>query len=512
MAGIKFNLSDGTGRAPRPVQVAALEWLEKNWDKTRFKIIQAPVGAGKSWVARTIQRATNAAVVTPSNILVRQYRHDYPEVNHLIGRKHYSCNSFAGLDCQSVCEAGIATKLTGDGSKTNYCTDCPYVAAKNRAKTEGTFYNPMSLMYSSRGERVPGSVIVVDEAHSLLSQLKELASKTFWKSEVGLPAKISSEIDVLNWLERIIPPLKVQQARYTEALGKTTGQAARAELAERLTEFEDTLSAIYSIRQGIKEDPQNYAFWYGEKKLRGKIEQCLNIRPLKLPRHIAAQFFSRYDHVVLTSGTILKHDREELTTDNPYSFIDMDSPIPRENRLVHHEPLPFAVNFQTDPAALARCILKTVRDNPGPTLIHVTYGWAAKLAPYMPSDVIINDKDSKDAALAKFKKEGGVWLAAAASEGIDLPYGLCRTNIIPVLAYPNMVDEVVRRRMALESGNEWYAMEMLKTLIQQAGRSTRAADDFSKTIILPPQFASVFKQYSHLLPASFVEAVVLKQK
>lgn len=507
---IKFSLSDGTGRAPRPVQAEAMAWLESVWDKNKFKVMQLPVGAGKSWVARTIQRATAAAVVTPSNILVRQYRHDYPEVNHLIGRKHYSCTSFAGLDCQSVSEAGISTKLTGDGTKTSYCTDCPYVAAKIRAKTEGTFYNPMSLMYSSRGDRVPGSVLVVDEAHSLLGQLKELASKTFWKSEVGLPAKIDSEIDILNWLERILPPLKTQQARYTEAMGKAASKAQRTELAERLTEFEDTIAAIYSIRQGIKEDPQNYAFWYGERKLRGKIEQCLNIRPLKLPRHIAGQFFSRYDHVVLMSGTILKYDREELTTTNPYSFIDMPSPIPRENRLVHHEPLPFAVNFQTDPAALARCILKAARDNPGPTLVHVTYGWATKLAPYMPSDVIINDKDSKDAALAKFKKEGGIWLAAAASEGIDLPYDLCRTNIIPILAYPNMMDEVVRRRMAHHDGQDWYALEMLKTLIQQAGRSTRAADDFSKTIVMPPQFARVFKQYRHLLPASFTEAVILK--
>ena len=76
---------DGSGREPRPIQVEALNWTRDHWDK-RFLVMQLPVGIGKSFIARTIQRVTQAGIITPTNALLDQYAETYTSLNYLKGK------------------------------------------------------------------------------------------------------------------------------------------------------------------------------------------------------------------------------------------------------------------------------------------------------------------------------------------------------------------------------------------------------------------------------------------
>jgi Rad3-related DNA helicase len=98
------------------------------------------------------------------------------------------------------------------------------------------------------------------------------------------------------------------------------------------------------------------------------------------------------------------------------------------------------------------------------------------------------------------------------AEGIDLKGDLCRVNIIPKLNWPDLNDEVVKKRRSLADGQEWYAMQTLKTLMQQVGRSTRSQEDYSATYILDPMFSRMVNQYKHKLPKSFTESIVWQRE
>jgi Rad3-related DNA helicase len=94
------------------------------------------------------------------------------------------------------------------------------------------------------------------------------------------------------------------------------------------------------------------------------------------------------------------------------------------------------------------------------------------------------------------------------SEGIDLPDDLARINIIPKLQYPYLKDPYVVKRMALQDGEKWYALEALKYAIQAAGRTTRHEKDWSTTIIMDPTFKRKVDEYHDELPKDFTDAIV----
>lgn len=501
-----LSKGDGSGRPLRQVQRDVFRFLAENWHSAKFKALQCPVGAGKSLISKTIQDSTSGAIIAPSNLLIRQYQDTYPTCNDLMGRKHYSCTSNVGMDCMTVKDNNL--NISESGEIGGYCEGCPYVAKRTLAFAGvPTFFNPMS--YMNMGQK-SFNTLIIDEAHQLVSMMMMTTGFKFWNSKTKLPENARNEFEVIAWFDKIIPGLNKNRLLYSFAIQRSDGRDKES-ATKKLLEIEETLEAIKSLREGLSKEPQNYAIWYEESTLNKSKDSCLNIKPIRVPKYAMNRLYTGIDNIVLMSGTLMEHDLKDLTAGKEYSFGDFPSPIPKERRLIYHEPTPYAINYQTDPQQLAKDILKKCKENPGNTIIHVTYEWSRKLTPYMPPQVLINTADNKDKILEKFKKQGGIFLAAGCSEGIDLADDLCRTNIIPVLVSPSLMDEVVKKRKSLEDGDTWYAMETLKTCIQQAGRSTRNENDFSRTIVMVPYFKSLVKRFWHKLPQSFSEAIVFEE-
>lgn len=479
---------DGTGRAPRQVQIDALKWASDNWAKFQVHAVSSPVGSGKSAIARAIQIMTNSPIINPSNMLIDQYVETYPNVNFLKGKRHYNC-TFSGLTCGDWI----------DVEEQEPCEYCPYQFSKAKAFSgEATFFNPLSLYHLRRRPQflLPES-IVVDEAHLLGPMLIQLCSKRFPQSTYQFPADCQHETFLSTWLGQLIAKLE----KLIDLYHKTN--APKEKIKEACSEFEQ----ICIVKECLDAEPENYAIWFSEEPIRDRNETFLNVKPVRVPRFIVKRLLA-CQRLVLLSGTLLKTDIEDLATGREYSYLDLPSPIPKENRPILYRPFSFPVNAQTDPVKMVREIEKTLEEFPNQnTIIHTTYARAKQWQPHFKNKILTNTPEDKIATLERFKKSGGVWLASGCSEGIDLKGDICRVNFIPHLIAPNLGDPVVKKWMALPGGQRKYALETIKTTVQQYGRSNRDPKDYSITIVSDPRFSQTVSKYKKDIPAYFTEAI-----
>ncbi len=478
---------DGSSRIPRQVQREFLKWLESTWSGSQVHAANLPVAVGKSALARAIQIPTDAQIVVPSNLLMDQTNKDYPAVNSLQGRRHYTCRQ--GPTCEEWTQV----------FEQPACPECPYQCAK-KAALEGqqTFFNPMSLYYLTLAEGYQAPpVIVVDEAHQLSSMLLMLCTKKLPKSKYKFDDRCHSEIYLVKWIDEQLRKLQ-----------KLLNQYKRSKDFKKIMEITKEIETLFLIKSGIEEDPQNFAIWIEKGYSKGKPEQWLNICPLRVPKFLVNRIL-KPRKVILFSGTLFKPDLEDLCQDRTMQFLDLPSPIPKEQRPIFYRPTPFPMNYQTDPKFIVQQIEKILEENEGlPTIIHVPYSLSKKLHPLFVRPVLVNTADNKDEIVEKFKKQGGVFLASGCAEGLDLKDDYCRVNIIVKLMFPNLMDNMVQKRKALADGNDWYNLETMKTTIQQAGRSTRNEKDWSRTYVMDPSFPRVFSQTKRHLPQSFIESII----
>jgi Rad3-related DNA helicase len=277
---------------------------------------------------------------------------------------------------------------------------------------------------------------------------------------------------------------------------------------DRLKEVTEELERSVLTKRGLDEDPQNYAIWEEHKTVRGRRESYLHVRPVKPPRFLMDKLLGA-DKLVLMSGTAFPTDIADLIGDRPFKFLDLPSPIPKSNRPIFYRPVPFPLNFNTDPAKIAKAVEDILDKHPGENaIVHVSYGLSEKIRGHFTRPILFNTTSNKDETLEKFKTEGGVFLAAGCAEGIDLSGDLARVNIIVKLNFPDLKDPTVLKRKAMEDGEEWYSLTTLKTTIQMAGRTTRHETDKSSTYVLDPNFGRLVSRYSKALPKSFTESIV----
>ena len=477
---------DSSGRKPRPIQEEVLKWISTNWS-SKILCLNMPVGSGKSACAKAIADATNGHVITPSNILIDQYTADYPKHNFLKGKHHYTCVNM-----------GISCHTWTNECEEKPCEGCPYVKSKHRAfDEESTFFNPMSLFYITKDERwTEPRTLVVDEAHQLSSMLLMLSGFTIAYKTYRFPKNCTNELVLIDWLDKQIQGLRRQIIIHMRD-------------KKRVQQLGNDLSAFINARNGISEDPQNYAIWTDKGVHRGRPELFLHVKPLSPPRNLVNSLL-KSRNLILMSGTLFPTDVKDLLGDVSYKLLDLPSPIPKENRPVYYRPVPFPMNVSTPPQKIVDAIEAILDKHPGEnSIIHVTYSLSAQICKLFKYPILFNDKSNKESVVEQFKKTGGIFLAAGCAEGIDLKDDLCRVNIIPKLPYPNLGDPIVKKRMKLEDGTTWYDACIFKTLIQQVGRSTRSMTDYSATYILDPNFLRKFRDNYDKLPMSFKESVVV---
>jgi Rad3-related DNA helicase len=471
-----FERFDGTGRQPRPAQIEALKWIEANWS-SKVLALNLPTGVGKSAILRAIQLQFPGTVgIVPTNILLDQYTETYKDLNYVKGIEHYTCSSTAGFSCHD-------NKLLGYSP----CSGCPYVVNRSRAiEGEPTVFNPISYHYFSKMKAyTPPEVLVIDEAHKLVELLMLLVGASFRKSQYNYP-NITSELQLVEWLQGVVDRLEAQPDKDV--------QIARQ------------ISKLQGVLKSLRHAPQDFIFYMDKQKHRGRLEEYLNIKPIEPPKWLL-QSILECRHLILMSATLLETDLWDLGLKG-YKYLDIDSPIPVAQRQVLYRPNDTPMNYETEPIEVANWLKNAMKAYPGRnTLIHVSYGWSDKLKEYFP-EALTNTSETKTKVLAKFKKEGGVWLASGCAEGIDLPGDECRLNLIPIITQANPNDPTVKKKLALHQGRLKYDLEAIKLVIQQAGRSVRGIEDSSVILVGDARFPRLINRVTKYIPKSFLKAIL----
>jgi len=445
---------DGSSRQPRPLQVEALGWVADNW-KSPGLVMQLPTGVGKSAIARAIQLQTGAAIITPNNHLLDQYGDSYPELNTLRGAATYDCGY---AEDHSNC---------GDG--------CKYGQARSRAEVEATVYNPISYIYGP----VDNDVLVIDEAHKLPEFLRLLINYKFSRAKYNPPKNPDA-----GWIR--------SKAAHYKALGslyKERKDVRKASLAFQSAKRLDRIMALLEANPGEFVTYWKDDDWY--------------VEPLDVPREVYDRLFGDARKIILLSATIPQRWAKEILGDRKFQFLDLPSPIPKENRRVVFDPA--GLKASSDPAHIAAWIKRQLERYEGNAIVHVTYSLGKQLSRFFP-DAHIHTKETKQKTLREFKKRGGLWIAAGASEGVDLAGDHARVNLVPVLPFSNNKEPLGAALFERDPYN--YYLETAIQFIQQCGRTTRGVDDFSTTVCGDTRMSWLLQKVEKDLPRSFKEALV----
>lgn len=447
-----LKVFDGSDRNPRDIQVETLKWVKANWDSPGL-VVQAGTGTGKSAIARAIQLQTGASILTPNNALLMQYGESYPNLNTLMGAEHYKCS------------------VGGDHDD---CTDCEYAIARSRAQVEPTVFNPLSYIFSKARTKI----VIIDEAHKLLDFLRLVVSYKFSKARYNPP----KEPD-FAWIRSKADAYFRTASVYKE----------RKELKKAAANFQKA-KTLSGIADHLEQSPNDFVCYFDNGDW--------VVEPIEVPRAIIEKALGKAEKVILLSATIPPKWAKQILGHRSFKYLDLPSPIPAENRRVIATSS--GLTAKSSPADVSMWIKNQLTRYSGNAIVHVTYSMGLALAPYFPN-ALVHTKQTKQSTLSKFKRQGGLWIAAGAAEGIDLPHDEARLNLVPVLPFANNQGPLGAEQFKRDSYQ--YYLETAVQFVQQAGRTTRGVDDWSVTVCGDSRLLWLLKKCDGDLPCSFKKAL-----
>lgn len=478
-----------SGRQPRPIQQEALQQIEKYWNTTQLFVLNLPVAAGKSNIAHTVanwayqEQQQRSAILTPTNILVDQYRKDFPRL-HTVGRiDSYICkrynNQAQRLNCQEARKVSTRKKL---------CPGCPFTKDLIKAQK----WAPIGLYnnYTYLFVKPPVPILIIDEAHKVIDVVREMAAKVYWQHKLGYPSSIKTYGQLYRWVKGTITKVSPTSSKGIQ-------------LTALLAEMENN-KARYLLQR--TED-----YYYGE------LRDCIKFLPIDV-RDYKPIFWppSRVKKIILLSATLNRKDVEQLGLDKKTTvFIGGPSPIPASNRplQVIEEPLDLSLHgVQKSLPRLATIIKDQLQTNQSKGIIHVTYNLMEQLRPHLEGQtrLLFHSRDNKKEQYRLFRESppeaGKVLLAAGLYEGVDLPEELGRWQLIVKVPWPSLGEPAVA--WMAKNDPEWYANEAVKIICQAYGRICRTPTDYGKTIILDRSFLRLYNDWKELFPEWFQEVVV----
>lgn len=446
-------------------------------------VINGATGTGKSAIAKILIDSCGGHVITPTNVLLEQYSRQYKSIGVLKGFNTYECSESEDMSCgerRAVCK--------------RFCSGCPALKAAVKARSGvPVFANPISyraLQFSKAWQ--PPNVLVVDEAHKLKSMALLMYEGKLRAEEFALP-KLTNQVDLVAWMDRKLGTLRATLDANINKAEQPNVRAAAKQWAK-----------LYKLREGLN-NPENIIMEWRTEYWRGKKKDFLYLTPVQPPLELFDRLL-RAKKLVLMSATIFPSDVKELIGDRPFKYLDVPSPIPARQRPILLRPMRSA-NWQTPVSEIAAWIEEQLKLHKGNAIVHVTYALASKLKPFSFYTVANFKPEDKAKAIKKFKAEGGVFLAAGCAEGLDLPHDECRVNLIPILAKENIGDAAVKKRLAMPGGQKKYELEIIRTTIQQAGRSTRDITDHSVVVVGDNYMAGLVRKHKREIPTSFTEAI-----
>lgn len=487
----------------RPHQYQALiEIIEAFADGVEVVVVSAPTGSGKTLLGELARRVMGdrGLYICHGLALQDQFVRDF-DAPVLKGRSNYPTvfdPTISADDCE--------------GRGCYFCPSldaCPYNEAKDRA----IHGNPavLNTAYFLGEANGPGRVvdgrdcIVIDEADTMEAELMRWAE---FRVSTGQARALGMSIPRkgVHW-KTIVAFLEDYVARLRRHLETISVPKERRRVARKIGHVKTMF---------LQGEVADWVRVYDERT------GGLILKPIMVNR-IAEKFLWRHsERFILMSATIIGAEQmmEDLGFEGSWREVQVASTFPVEHRPVYPLPAGTMTRKGQERGEWDRAVraLELVLDkHPDErVLVHtVSYQLAKMCSDHLAGTehdrrvTTYSGSAERARALARYRAmEGGVLIAPSMDRGVDLPGDLCRVQVVMKLPQPYLGDQQVNARLRdTETGELWYQLETIRTLVQMTGRGVRSADDWAETYVLDRQFVHKFDEWRKWLPEWWAEAV-----
>ena len=522
---------------PRDQQIEMLNYTKHSINNgKKFILMNAPTGSGKSmfvvamlcnWYKNYVNSESKFDIITNSKILQEQYKSDFDFINDLRGQSNYKCNKH-NTDCRTGKELNKSLKQMPCGS-------CPYDADRQKwmdgdiSLTNFHLYNSFAFYVSEILNQRNANVLIVDEAHvfeevfcdyiSIKLSAKLLKNYGIEDSMIERYERkfnnIKSVGQFINFINNDFIPYISQLKEEFEtpiAIGEITDPKIKILYAKFIEYIDSAIERFDNFLTDYEKNESNWTLDITKDKI-GNIE--LIMQPIWGNVYLDDIIFSRYDHVIFMSGSILDKNMfsylngfDEKLTD----YYELDSVFPLKNRPIYYiktGKMTYNEKVETfkHQVGIIEKILKKYKDDRG--IIHTTNyelsNWIQKSI--KDKRLMYHDGNNREEQLDKFKtkKKNSVIVSPSMISGISLDDELSRFQIIVKMPYPNISSNKIKARQA--TNKKWYAWRTITDIIQASGRVCRSDEDWGHTFILDSSFSDLLTYNRNLFPKYFIEAI-----
>lgn len=533
---------------PRAGQIKIVQDILKAFEKgKRIVILDLPVGAGKSAIAKTIANMFNSTCYATSQIILQEqligdfgaegkFRKGFPMV-HLKGRSNYSCvypdiadlapderkklkskkmtcaTGFCKLKGASMCGECIDENATEEYPLTD--NKCPYWARVDQfLESSIGLINFKAYLYQKAYSKYfwlyKPELLILDEAHNLERELLDFVGLSF--TDKLLTPVLGKRLPKFN-----TPEQYKEWFKELDIVRKLAAESLIAKSQERLQQSEELEELAGKINKFLLEDMTNWVVKVDESF---KANTRIDLKPIFIKDQARKLIFNQADFIIMMSATILSADvicdSLGLKKDD-IEYISLPSTFPIENRKIHWLPvgsMSYKSKAQTFPKLLEAVYELCELHEEEKGIIHThNFQIAEAIMENVPNHLkmrLLFQKNfhSKEEMLeVHARSKNTVIVAPAMHEGLDLKEDLSRFQIICKIPYPNYMDDPqLKKRMELSQ--DYYNWLTCLKICQAYGRSIRSETDKAETYILDSDFSKLLASSSHMLPAWFKEAIV----
>ena len=518
------------------------EWLSEyrphQWDAAqeaheaiqagaRVIYLDAPTGSGKTGIADLITRMQQrrGVYLCSSKQLQDQVLGDFPYSRVLKGRANYQTINYPRSFPEITCDDCTGNFDSGDDS-CDLCPSmkkCPYRVAKQLAL--GAQLGVLNTAYWIREAnyvggfarpakpddpnpiKAAGGLFIVDECDTLEDALLGFVDFRLTRrmmKTLGMttepPKKGSHRQTISKWIiDELVPIIAAEASKQPRSI---EGERARRRLNAYLEE-----AALVAGEYAEDEE---------ERWIRDNDEAPLSLKPVLVTRHGRELLWPHMGTTVMMSATIISDHEltDSLGVDRQTYTIQVPMTFPVENMPIVVAPVASMKggirvakeNGEAD--KLAHAIVRVCELHPDVRiLIHtVSYDLARHIIMRVRQRInrpwfTYNDARERDQALAAYRAtERAVMFAPSFDRGVDLKGDDCRVVVVAKMPKPYIGDARVKARANMPGGDEWYAVQTIRTLVQMTGRGMRSADDHCTSYILDADFMEYQRRYHSLLP------------
>lgn len=506
-------------------------------------IIEAPTGVGKSVIATTIHNVLRSfdpkfrtSISTATKNLQAQYqRTPKADICDLMGKTNYKCPIGCGPYNSPACRKTVAQK------KCSPQNSCPYVMRRTEWTQKAALRSTNnSFMIEACTEIIctddtRSDLTILDESHKIEDHLLDHTTVKIDERDLHQVSMLYGDLEIVDKAREYLAALDEfevgtvirVQGRYRDSLINLA--QAISEAHERLKAAVDNAkqrgieapAIIYetiSELQGIEDkaklftDTESSCVIYQEKDVSGL---SATVKPVFAADVSQFGLFRKGDHHVHMSATICgieEYARALGIANGDFKAIQIDNPIPVENRPIHVVPVvKMSGGLDADKLKkLVTAIDEIIDSHPRENgIIHtVSYALAEKIFEYSrhKKNMLVSGKvrDIMDALDNKGAAQR-IILSPSIEEGVDLKGNLSRWQIIAKVPYGYLGDPLVKLRS--ERYPSSYARTAILRIVQACGRSVRGIDDWAHSYILDSGFESLLTRNSELFPEWFKEAL-----